>query len=246
MVAYALAVAGEADDYRDRELGPIHLLKYLYLGDLGFAEENGARTFSEVPWQFYKFGPWSAELYEYLPHATNAAGARTRHLQSPYREDTVRWSLPESSSANELALPLPSSVARAIRESVKAHHNDTYSLLHFVYRTSPMLTAAPGELLVFQAKPESSKNTIEDEPEALKIISKTQLKKITERVRSLLADRRAHSKTISPKITYDADYFEILDLLEKEAGEPLEQASGVLEFTNAVWKSEARRGSEVP
>lgn len=246
MVAYALAVAGEADDYRDRELGPIHLLKYLYLGDLAFAEENAARTFSEVPWQFYKFGPWSPELYEHLPRATEGAGAKARRFQSPYREDAVRWRLPEPTGADELASHLPLSVARAIRESVKTYHNDTYSLLHYVYRTSPMLNAAPGELLVFHAREEPSNKSAMDESAALKTITKTQLKKMKEKVRSLLADRRAHRKIISPKIEYDADYFEILDLLDREVGEPTEQTTGILEFSTAVWKSEARRGSEIP
>jgi hypothetical protein len=246
MVAWALAVAGEADDYRNRELGPIHLLKYLYLGDLAFAEENAARTFSEVPWQFYRFGPWSAELYEQLPRAAEDAGARARRFQSPYREDAVRWRLPEPTGPDELASHLPPSVARAIRQAVKAYHNDTYSLLHFVYRTSPMLNAAPGELLVFHAREESTNNPIMDESPALRTISKTQLKRIKEKVRSLLADRREHRKTISPKINYDADYFEILDLLDREVGEPTEQTTGILEFSAAVWKSEARRGSEIP
>ena len=38
---YALAVAAQADHPRDRELGPIHLLKYLYLADVAYAEAHG-------------------------------------------------------------------------------------------------------------------------------------------------------------------------------------------------------------
>ena len=40
LIQYALAVAGQ-NDFGERELGPIHLLKYVYLGDLAHA---GARV----------------------------------------------------------------------------------------------------------------------------------------------------------------------------------------------------------
>jgi hypothetical protein len=247
MVAFALAMASEADDYRDRELGPIHLLKYLYLGDLAFAEINDGKSYSEAHWRFYKFGPWSAEVYEYLPRAGEVAGANVRHFESIYSEDGVRWSLPEPSNVDDIGSQLPPIVARAIKESVKVFHNDTYTLLHYVYRTAPMLTAAPGEALVFQVREEAGKYaTTTPESEAPRKISKTQLKRIKERVRSYLADRGAHRKTVSPTVSYDADYFEILDLLDKEAGETIEESDGVLEFSTEVWKSEARRGSGIP
>ena len=43
---YALAIAAQADDFRQRELGPIHLLKYAYLADLAHAERTTARPYS--------------------------------------------------------------------------------------------------------------------------------------------------------------------------------------------------------
>src|ERR1700743_508919 len=86
-VQYASAVAAEADDPRDRELGPIHLLKYLYLADLSFARGNHGATFSGTRWQFYKFGPWSAPMLDRIHAAVNAAGAQERRFSSKYRED---------------------------------------------------------------------------------------------------------------------------------------------------------------
>ena len=59
LLQYALLVAGEEDEHTDRQLGPIHLIKYVYLSDLAFAERNDGKTFTGVNWQFYKFGPWS-------------------------------------------------------------------------------------------------------------------------------------------------------------------------------------------
>ena len=34
ILQYALLLAGQEDDFFDRQLGPIHLLKYCYLADL--------------------------------------------------------------------------------------------------------------------------------------------------------------------------------------------------------------------
>lgn len=244
MVAYALAVAGEADDYRDRELGPIHLLKYLYLGDLAYGERNDGKSYSEAEWTFYKFGPWSLELYQQLPRAAEVAGAAARHFQGTFSEDAVRWRQQAPANLANLEPHLPSAVARAIRWSVQEYHNDTSSLLHHVYRTAPMLTAAPGETLTFQVKEEESQQAPITSPD-LPEISKTQLRKLKDRVQSHLA-KEAKKKTVVPKVTYDADYFEILDLLDREVGDALEQTEGVLEFSADVWKSESRRGPGIP
>ena len=244
MVTYALAVASEADSYQDRELGPIHLIKYVYLGDLAFAARNDGKTYSETDWKFHKFGPWSVELYQQLPQAAEVAGAVARHFQSRYNEDGVRWRLPGAASVRDLESRLPAAAARAIRLAVHEYHNDTSSLLHHVYRTTPMLTAAPGEALTFQVKEEADEQAPAMPPD-LPDISKTQLKKLKERVRSHFA-QQAKKKTVVPKVSYDEDYFEILDLLDREVGDALEQTEGVLEFSADVWKSEARRGSEVP
>jgi hypothetical protein len=245
MVAYALATASEADDRRDRELGPIHLLKYTYLGDLAFAESNGGKPYSGVRWRFHKFGPWSLELYEYLPQAIQVSGAATRHLQSAYKEDAVRWSLPRPARVVDIQSRLPASVSAAIGNDVKHYYNDTYSLLHYVYRTAPMLCAAPGEDLAFKAR-EQSPPAASDATGEVKTLSKTQIKKIKEEFRSLLAARKTHSKPVAPQVSYDAEYFQILDLLDREVGDTLEESEGTLEFSPEVWKSEARRGSDIP
>jgi hypothetical protein len=43
LLKYILAVAGQ-EDYGNREVGPIHLIKYVYLADLAFAEKHGGET----------------------------------------------------------------------------------------------------------------------------------------------------------------------------------------------------------
>jgi hypothetical protein len=42
---YILAAAGQ-EDYGNREVGPIHLINYVYLADLAFAERHGGETFT--------------------------------------------------------------------------------------------------------------------------------------------------------------------------------------------------------
>ena len=60
---YALAIAAQADDFQQRDLGPIHLLKYAYLGDLAHAQRHEGATFTGAVWQFHNFGPWSGEAF---------------------------------------------------------------------------------------------------------------------------------------------------------------------------------------
>lgn len=46
LIQYAILIAGQEDEYPDRQLGPIHLIKYVYLADLAYAERNGGETFT--------------------------------------------------------------------------------------------------------------------------------------------------------------------------------------------------------
>ncbi len=63
VMRYALGVAGNEDEYRDRELGEIHLIKYVYLADLAHAEKHGGVTYTGIPWRFHHFGPWAEEAF---------------------------------------------------------------------------------------------------------------------------------------------------------------------------------------
>lgn len=64
IIQFALLAAGDEDDFFDRQLGPIHLIKYVYLADLSFAKRNNGESFTGVDWEFYKFGPWSQQVNE--------------------------------------------------------------------------------------------------------------------------------------------------------------------------------------
>ena len=64
LLQYTLLVSGEQDEFLDRQLGPIHLVKYVYLADLFHAKRNNGVTFTGIEWKFYKFGPWSQAVHE--------------------------------------------------------------------------------------------------------------------------------------------------------------------------------------
>ena len=78
LIQYAILIAGQEDEYFDRQLGPIHLIKYVYLADLAYAECNCGETFTGIAWQFYKFGPWSQAANERIDPALAAIGANKK------------------------------------------------------------------------------------------------------------------------------------------------------------------------
>jgi hypothetical protein len=254
MIHYALAVAGEADNYRDRELGPIHLLKYVYLGDLAFAKEHGGEAFSGTRWTFFKFGPWSAEVHSHLPVAVAKIGAQERHFSSKYREDNIRWLLLNVDTA-ELGRRLPQPVAAAIRNSVAQNANDTVSLLHCVYRTAPMLAAAPGESLILWPLPEIDEKKVPDQvveagSKPLPTISRTKLKNLKQKIEKLYEEKKNREARElvppDPPPIYDDVYFQGVDWLEHLAGSPIDASHGRLIFDDSIWKSPGRRDPELP
>src|SRR5690606_34954028 len=80
VMTYALCVAAENDDWRERELGPIHLIKYVYLADLAHAEARG-EGFTGAAWQFYHFGPWSPAVADCIDPTVSSLGASMRTFE---------------------------------------------------------------------------------------------------------------------------------------------------------------------
>lgn len=93
IIQYALLVAGQEDDYENRQLGPIHLIKYTYLADLYFARKNNGEIYTGIKWLFYKFGPWSQEVNSRIEPALLSINADQKIFESRYEErnDWVRW-----------------------------------------------------------------------------------------------------------------------------------------------------------
>lgn len=255
LIRFALAAAGR-EDPGQRELGPIHLVKYVYLADLAYAEKHVGETFTGIPWRFHHFGPWAVEVYNRLGPATHDAGACERMFPSRYgEEDVVRWTLENDELYEELDALLPSEVARAIRTNVHKFGGDTNSLLHHVYKTAPMLRASPGEVLDFRLSGVAVAEPIPAYPAAPQAtpISAKEKKRRKEALASLRAkiqERLGASKTrdlvAPPAPRYDEEFLKGLRWLDSLAGDPVEPCKGELEFSEAIWKSSFRSDPGVP
>jgi len=250
IIQYALAVAGEADDFKDRELGPIHLVKFVYLADLAHAQLESGQTFTGAEWKFHHFGPWSVEVFNRIPSAAEKIGATERRFPSQFREEDARhWRVQQGSSADRLGEKLPFSVASAVRRAARTYANDTVSLLHNVYQTPPMLRAAPGELLDFREALEEPVPVDDIKVETvLPQISKTKAKELKSLVKQRLQDRvqakRSSSHDLPPR--YDEVFEKGRQWLDGLAGEPIAPVSGRLELGDNIWKSPARREPKLP
>lgn len=259
LLQYALAVAGGRDSVREelhflgreQELGPIHLLKYVYLADFAYASSHGGETFTGARWRFYHYGPWEPEVFQRIEPAMKSIGANERHFASRYRDDVTRWSLREPGVADELERQLPGEVAGAVRRAVNEFGNDTAALLRAAYSTPPMLQATPGEALPMSAavEPPTLAPPVPPPPAELKALSKTHLAKLKRRVQDRLAElkkQEADNPPLSPEPVYDEVFFAGRDWLDNQEGEPIEDHEGELVFDDSVWRSAARRDPKLP
>lgn len=243
---YALAVAAQSDHPRDRELGPIHLLKYLYLADLAHAKARGGESYTGVDWRFHKFGPWAVEAFQQIEPAMAHLRAGCRQFASGYRDDTLRWHLPaDQLELREARLPLE--VERSVAGAVRAFGSDTSALLHHVYRTPPMLRARPGDRLDLRpaSEPVEAEEPPPDEPLPEIRLSKTRVKKMREEVQRRLARKRKGRRSVVPQPPplYDEVFAEGVAWLDGPDPEP---HTGKLSFSDEVWTSRARGDTELP
>ena len=255
LIKYALAVAAEEDHPYDRELRPIHLIKYCYLADLAYARDHQGRSYTGADWQFYHFGPWSRDLFLRVDPAAREIGAEERHFSTARQEDAVSWSLKQKSvSPESLEAKLPADAASAIKRAVHEFGSDTVSLLHYVYTTEPMLNAAPGEQL------DLSKAQVEEvaqvagasESDALRPpqLSKTAIKKlrngVQERFRTMKERRSANPAASPVPPPYDEIFIQGQAWLDSLAGEELIEDEGRVSFAESIWKSGGRREPKLP
>lgn len=255
LIKFALATAGR-EDPGQQELGPIHLVKYVYLADLAYAEKHDGETFTGIPWRFHNFGPWAVEVYSRIGPVTHAVGATERIFPSRYGdEDVVRWKLEDDDLFEKLDSQLPSDVVRAIRTAVHKFGSDTNSLLHHVYKTTPMLRAAPGEPLDFRlagtvvAEP-IPVYSVEPEATPLSTKEKKRRKEALENLRAKIQERlrapKGRELVAPPTPRYDEVFLKGQHWLDALAGSPLKPGEGELEFSEAIWKSSFRSDPGVP
>jgi len=253
IIQFALLVASEEEDARERRLGRIHLIKYVYLADLAFAQKNDGQTFTGVDWQFFKFGPWAPVVNERIEPALLAICAEKSTFPSDYpdKNDWVRWQVTDDSCLTTLEGNLPDIITFTIRSNVHKFGNATFDLLEYVYNTEPMRKASPNEQLSFanlRSQFPRQKHS-EDHPDSL---SHKQRKKLKEKMAALrlkskerLAEKRSQ-RLVQPVITprYDDVYFQGLEWLDSLAGEKIPEGDMDATFSDTIWKSQARSGDD--
>ena len=242
VLEFALLVAGRADEYQDRFLGPIHLIKYVYLADLAFAERNSGETYTRIPWRFFHFGPWAGEVNDRIKVVTNQVDVVEQTFESKYGDDRTMWSMNDEEAFERVEQSLHVHVSLTVKRMVQKFGHDTVGLLHFVYLTPPMLRASPGETLDFHvAPPEGVAEPVRRPP-----MSERQRKKRAERIREgrELLKKKLEAPVTATMVTPQPRYDEVFDQgvawLEALAGEPLSVRAGEVLVDESVWKSPAR------
>jgi len=228
IMQYALLVSGQNDDPYERQLGPIHLVKYVYLADMEYAKYHEGHTFTGIDWKFHHFGPWSNAVFEQIDDALISIGAERKTFSSRFSdEDCVRWRTEFDESAYaQLKKELPIGVWGSVSNYVAKYRDDTTSLLHFVYATRPMLHAAPGERLDFSVMPQPPREKDEEYTPYMERLSNKKRKKLKqgmdemrERFKQRMAERNPQPYTARNIGKIDAVFEEGVAWLDGLAGE---------------------------
>ena len=250
ILKYVLLVAGLEDDYTERDLGPIHFIKYVYLADLHYAAYNNGATYTGVKWKFHNFGPWSNDVNNCIEPALNEIGACCKTIPSKYENcnDYKRWSLSDDRLLEKLEQTLPVTVTGKLGSLIHKYGNDTPSLLEQVYNTKPMLKAAPEETLDFSSVSVQAKEKKAHESKFETLSIKKQ-KKFKQAISSIRRKKQTSDDSLqkgflpSPLPTlHDNIYFEGLDWIESLSGDPVVSGDYEAHFSDNVWHSKIREG----
>jgi hypothetical protein len=242
VLQYALAVTGE-------RLGAIHLMKYVYLADLKYAEEHEGETFTRAPWVFLHFGPWAGEVQDRVAPAAHSIGAaRTTFTTAKADGEFVRYRLGNELVAERLRSGLPWEVTSAIRWAAKEHGGNTPSLLRHVYLTEPMLRAAPRDRLAFTGRPKPAPLVATpEEPQPTSVRQRRarslELEERKAEFQRRLRQQRAEDGKLlpaSPAPKYDQVFFQGTEALDRLAGKPIEEMEGEAMLHPGIWKSPSR------
>ena len=249
VIQYALAIAG-GGEFGERELGPIHLIKYVYLGDLAYSERNEGETFTSVAWRFYHYGPWDAGVFERIEPAAEAVHAERRTFDYGGDQDGVRFQVRSNELIEKMELELPHVVVSAVKKAVREFHADTYDLLDFVYRTGPMTKAAPGDYLDFSPPPPTAAREPQAQYTARQLKKRrTQLRAVRDQIQEQLKrdieKRKAKQQELpQPAPRYDEVFANGQRWLDSLAG-PRISPEGELVFSDEVWKSNGRGDPDI-
>ncbi len=251
LLRYILVVAGQNDQY-ERELGMIHLIKYAYLADLAHATRHNGKTFTGLPWEFYHLGPWAVECHQRIEPALASINATKRIVESQEYDDFIRWSIDDDELFDRLGDQLELTVMSAVQKYMRMFGTDTYVMLDYVYKTQPMLNAAPGEMLNFKYVTAIKKILKGDKPKAELTAKQKKLRhqkfmsfkeKLNKNLEQQIQDNRSKTCPLPPR--YDEVFFEGMANLDAAAGSPPTEGEYLATFSEDIWKSKSRHDPEV-
>jgi len=255
VLEYALAIASQNEDWKERELGRIHLVKYAYLADLDFAKKNDGDTFTKANWTFHHFGPWSNEIFLEIDKLRVLSNVVCRSYQWQHDETegsgvAFRLSGNVEETQQQLEDELPYLIVSSVKRRVREFGRSTPELLHHVYITRPMLTAAPGDRLDFfnseslKEKPPSAPTALTARRQKKKNL---RLREYRNRIQEKLTVKRLGRKPpsverLEPR--YDDVFVDGVRWLDELGGEPIAE-EGDLIFDDEYWKSKSRFDPDV-
>jgi hypothetical protein len=216
-----------------------------------YARFNKGQTYTGIPWKFHHYGPWDADLFLRIDSSLTVINAIKKISCHPDGTEIVRWFLSNSKLFDSLNTKLHIQVAGAIQRYVRQFGNNTSKLLHFVYGTKPMLSAAPGDFLSFgtMAKHDDVLSPIEQQEEH----TARQLKKKkamladfkTKFQNKLIARIETRKQYVIQEPRYDSVFDDAVKHLESMYDlSEIEGETGVLEFSKDIWDSDMRKVSD--
>jgi hypothetical protein len=251
ILQYTLLAAAHNDNRLERQLGPIHLIKYVYLADMDYARYHDGQTFTGINWKFHHYGPWSTVVFQQVDEALKVIGAERKTFASRFNEDDcVRWSIDYREEVyTRIRNELPIEIRHAVPGYVEKYRDDTTSLLHFVYATRPMLHAAPGEFLDFTLMQVETREMPSEYIPLIERLSNKKRKKLEsgmdemrERFRRRMEEKKVKPYPPGNAGKMDAVFEAGVAWLDGLAGDPFPEEGATIHFSDEVWKSDARSG----
>lgn len=132
------------------------LVKYVYLFDCFYAEENNGKHYTEIEWKFLNFGPYCGEFQDIFNIATkdNRIIIKKYPTSDPEKDNSrlgyKGWQVEPIIS--EISSYVKGKVKEIIKDFSNINSNKTLNeLLHYVYfKTEPMKNANHKDILEFR------------------------------------------------------------------------------------------------
>tara|TARA_Y100000114_G_C11620108_1_gene259267 strand:- start:149 stop:691 length:543 start_codon:yes stop_codon:yes gene_type:complete len=178
--------------------------------------------------------------------------ANKQSFESDYGdEDWHRWSLRNERLLADKKGSLPAAITLRLDRDIHKYLKDTPSLLDYVYKTPPMIHAAPNEHLDFSLACEQMDGESDSPKLRIESLSNKKQKKFKEKMSTLREEfqkRKANKpKLVSPveEPRHDDVFIEGVKWLESLAGDDFSSKKLTVKFSPDVWKSKTRKGEDV-